>query len=162
MSVGARLRQFLAAGATPGEDDLALARSWLDGQLLTLFFAQHPRDIVHSAGTARWLLDRGHDSRDVIEAALLHDIAKGEQRRADRIAYVLAGRAGLARKLAAPGSRRALRRAVARSVTHAGVGAAQLVVAGAGERVVELTRLHHAAAGGDPVVALLQQADAAN
>lgn len=117
---------------------------------------------MHSAGTARWLLERGHDDRDLVVAALAHDIAKGHQRRVDRVAYVLASHAGLAPRLANADSPHALRRAVARSLAHASAGASILAAAGTSPRIVELTRLHHAPPAGDPVLALLQQADAAN
>ncbi|GAB4326658.1 MAG: hypothetical protein Kow0010_09840 [Dehalococcoidia bacterium] len=68
----------------------------------------------------------------------------------------LAGRAG------SPSSRFELRRAIARSVDHARIGAALLHEAGASLRVVDLTRLHHESPGEDGMLALLQQADAVN
>lgn len=157
-----RLRQFRQAGCSPCDDDFAVARAWLDSSLLPLFERQHPRDIVHSANTARWLLNRGQSDPDLIVAALLHDVGKGPQRRLDRTLYVLASHAGLARALASPASRFELRRAVSRSVNHSRAGADELQLAGASSRVAELAARHHEAAGNDPVLALLQQADAAS
>jgi hypothetical protein len=162
MSLRERVRQFRQAGIRPSAADHALARFWLPPALVPLFEAQHPRDIVHTAGTARWLIDRGHDDRDLVQAALLHDIAKGHQRRADRTLYVLAGAVGLAHAAANPGSGWEVRRAIARSLTHAEAGAATLEQAGASERVIALTRLHHSQPDGDAMLALLQAADAAS
>lgn len=155
-----RLRQFREAGQVPDPADYEIARAHLPGPLFGLFAAQHPRDIVHSAGTARWLIERGYDDADLIIAALLHDIGKGEQRRSDRVAYVIAGHTGLARALGKSASRLELRRAIARSLEHSEAGALLMAEAGASERAVNLTRLHHAPSGQDPVLALLQQADA--
>ncbi|MCK9517541.1 MAG: HDIG domain-containing protein [Dehalococcoidia bacterium] len=156
-----RIRQFREAHIAPCAADYALAREWLDGQLLTLFEGQHPRDIVHTAATARWLLARGHESRELIQAALLHDIGKGHQRRRDRVAYVVATNLGIVRWLAKRESRLELRRAVARSLRHSAAGAEMLRAAGAPACVIELTARHHESPGDDPVLALLQQADAA-
>ncbi|MEX0784559.1 MAG: HD domain-containing protein [Dehalococcoidia bacterium] len=157
-----RIRQFRHAGGHPVAADFDLARQWLAAPLMALFEAQHPRDVVHSAETARWLLERGHEDPDLIAAGLLHDIGKGEQRRLDRTVYVLASHARLAPRLAASASKFELRRAVARTLTHSETGAFALEMAGASGRVVELTLRHHQAAGDDRVLALLQQADAAS
>lgn len=157
-----RIRQFLGAGVRPGAAERALAETHLPPALRSLFFDQHPRDVVHAAATATWLLARGHNDAELIQAALLHDVGKGWQRRLDRVAYVLAGRAGLAAAVADPGSRFELRRAVARSASHSEVGAARLQAAGAPTRVVELVRRHHSPSGSDAVLALLQQADEAS
>lgn len=157
-----RLRQFLQAGATPTGADFELAGRFLHGQLMVLFRSQHPREIVHSAATARWLLDRGEAASDLIVAALLHDVAKGRQRRADRVAWVVAGRVHVAKQLASGDSRLELRRAMARSASHSETGARLLLESGASQTAAELTRLHHTPPGTDRVLALLQQADAAN
>jgi putative nucleotidyltransferase with HDIG domain len=139
-----------------------LAREYLDGELLRLFLAQHPRDVVHGIGTARWLLDRGHNDRDLVVVGLVHDVGKGHQRRLDRAAWVLAQRTGRTKTLASRESRFELLRAAARTAKHSQSGAELLRAAGASERVVDLTRRHHEPHGNDPVLALLQQADAAS
>lgn len=157
-----RVRQFLEANRPPSAEDFALARGFLDGALLGLFEAQHPRDIRHAAATARWLLDRGHDDRGLILAALLHDVGKGDQRPMDRVIYVLASTSRTARLLARADSKAVIRQAVHRSLYHSEAGAAMLAAAGAPPPVVELTRLHHAPTPGAGVLALLQQADAAS
>lgn len=157
-----RVRQFRDASIPPSADDYALARRWLAPTLLALFKAQHPRDVVHAANTARWLLSRGHPDPELVAAALLHDVGKGEQRRRDRVAAVVAGWARLGRHLASPASRFEMRRAAHRSAIHSRTGAERLRTAGASARVVELVGRHHAKAGDDGMLALLQQADAAN
>lgn len=157
-----RARQFFEAGRRPVRADYDLARGHLAPPLLALFEAQHPRDIVHAAETARWLIRRGHTDPDLLAAALLHDIGKGQQRRLDRVAHVVSGWAGAGPLLADQGSRFELRRAVHRSRTHSAVGAAMLREAGASDRCIALTGRHHEGPGGDPLLELLQQADAAS
>lgn len=156
-----RILQFVNHARPPTEADTRLAQHYLEPQLLNLFLAQEPRDIVHSANTARWLLDRGQDDPEFIQAALLHDVGKGPQRRLDRVAHVLLTAVGAGPVAAAPASRWEMRRALYRSRTHAATGAAALARAGASDRVVELVRLHHAAPNSDAMLQLLQQADAA-
>ncbi|MEP7217065.1 MAG: HD domain-containing protein [Anaerolineaceae bacterium] len=158
----ARFRQFLQASVLPTSADFELAGRYLDGELLTLFRGQHPRDVVHSAATARWLIERGQADNDLIVAALLHDVAKGVQRRADRVAWVLAGYVGVETALANGRSRFEFRRAMARTAEHSAAGSRLLLRTGAAPAVAELTRLHHTPPGTDRVLALLQQADAAN
>jgi HD domain len=157
-----RLRQYRDASRLPSDADYALARRALPPALYELFAAQHPRDVVHAAATARWLLERGHDEGDLIAAALLHDVGKGVQRRRDRVAYVLSSAAGVDRVLGSSRSRFELRQAIARSRAHSDAGAAMIASAGGSDRVVYLTRFHHASRSQDPVIALLQQADEAN
>lgn len=155
-----RARQFAEAGRGPRGSDYALARASLSPALLELFEAQHARDIVHASQTARWLLTRGYSDPDLIAAALVHDIGKGDQRRFDRVAHVLASAAKVEGRLADEHSPVALRRALARSMTHGQRSAELLHAAGARERVVELALRHHEPARGDTMLALLQQADA--
>jgi putative nucleotidyltransferase with HDIG domain len=157
-----RVRQFFAASRKPTEADLTEARQHLSSELLTLFLAQHPRDIVHAVETARYLLARGYSDADVLAAALLHDIGKGQQRRWDRVAYVVAGWVRLDAAVASSSSRLELRRAMTRSLVHSEAGARLLEGAGAPPRVVALTRLHHAQPNGDAMLAALQEADAAS
>jgi hypothetical protein len=161
--IGHRIRQFARAGARPTEGDFEFARGILgQGPLFELFERQHPRDVVHSAETARWLLERGHAAPDLLIAALLHDVGKGYQRRLDRAAYVLLDGCGLAEAASDGSSRLELRRALARTRTHSITGAETLAAAGAPPGGVELTRRHHDSGFPDPVLALLQQADAAS
>lgn len=157
-----RLRQFRNAGVRPTRDDYAFAREWLvDDRLFELFAQQEPRDIVHAVRTAQWLQSRGHTERDLMLAALLHDIGKGEQRTRDRVAWVVAQALRLEDVAAADRSKVAMRRALARSADHAAVGAVLLREAGAPAAVVEYTLLHHDPVVEDGMLALLQAADAA-
>ena len=156
-----RVRQVREASIGPDAADLELARDLLGGDLLALFGAQEPRDQRHSAGTTRWLLERGHDAdHDLLVAALLHDAGKGRQRTRDRVAHVLTEWLPPA-FVADADSRFEMRRAIARSRAHSERGAELLVAAEASPRVVELTRLHHRPAEGDAMLALLQRADGA-
>ncbi len=157
-----RLRQFRDANRLPGAADYALGRKALSPPLYELFAAQHPRDVVHAAATARWLLERGHEGTDLIAAALLHDVGKGAQRRRDRVAYVLSSATRVDRVVGSARSRFELRQAIARSRAHSDIGAEMIAAAGGSDRVVYLTRFHHAPRSQDPVIALLQQADEAN
>ncbi len=157
-----RVRQVREASLGPDAHDLELARDCLTSDLLALFTAQEPRDQRHAAGTARWLIERGHDrDHDLLVAALVHDVGKGSQRTRDRVAHVVTGWVRVGAGVAAPASRFEMRRAIARSRAHSEHGADLLVAAGASPRVVELTRLHHRSAGQDAMLALLQRADAA-
>ncbi len=158
----ARVRQFREAGIGPDLADLQLAKDHLSGPLLALFQAQEPRDIRHSARTAHWLMERGETDPELIQAALLHDIGKGDQRRVDRVVYVVAGWAKIVRLIASQKSRFTLRRAVARSLHHAHQGAAMLQAGGASDRVVELTSLHHVSIPRDAMLTRLSEADAAS
>lgn len=157
-----RVRQFFEAGQRPTEDDIGFARDRLTGNLFGLFSTQTPRDQLHAIRTARWLFDRGHADPELLVAALLHDVAKGKQRRSDRVAWVVAGWAHLGGALADERSHVEMRRALARSKNHAWASAEAMQAAGASKRAVELVRLHHRAPGDDGVLALLQQADAAS
>ncbi|MCZ2109811.1 MAG: HD domain-containing protein [Dehalococcoidia bacterium] len=157
-----RVRQFCEAGQAPNEGDLGFARNHLSGNLFGLFSTQTPRDQLHAIRTARWLTSHGYSDPNLIVAALLHDVAKGKQRRIDRVAWVIACRVHAGDCLASERSHLDFRRALARSRNHAWASAEAMRAAGAPERAVELARLHHRPPGGDRVLALLQQADAAN
>ncbi|MGD9935266.1 MAG: HD domain-containing protein [Dehalococcoidia bacterium] len=157
-----RIRQFVEAGRAPSDKDLAFAQEYLGPDLYSLFITQHPRDVVHGAATARWLMERGYDDRALITAGFLHDIGKGPQRRTDRALYVVLARVGTVQWAADGSSRFELRRAMERTRVHSERGASLLMEAGAEARVAELTALHHGPPGSDRMLALLQEADAAS
>ncbi len=157
-----RVRQFTTAGAKPADGDLSFARERLPAPLFDLFGRQHPRDMVHGVNTARWLVARGHDDPDLLAAALLHDVGKGDLRRLDRVAFVLSQWLKIELVAGNHRSRLRVRRAMARSRDHSEAGARLLREAGASDLIVDLTLKHHSEAGGDAMLALLQQADAAN
>lgn len=157
-----RVRQLLQVRARPSEDELALARRLLTPELYALFTAQMPRDAVHGARCTARLLKDGFDDSALLQAGLLHDVAKGHQRAIDRAGYVLAARAGLAGAIAGERSRFELRRAFARTLHHSEASARTLERAGAPARAIDLTRRHHEPAGQDAMLAALQKADAAS
>ena len=157
-----RVRQFREASLVPDAEDLAVAHEYLAGPLFTLWEGQGPRDQRHSAGTARWLLERGHDDdHDLLVAALLHDIGKGQQRTRDRVAHVVTGWLRVGDLVAVEGSSTVMRAAIARSRTHSERGADAMAEVGAPAGAIELTRLHHRHPGANAMLALLQRADAA-
>ena len=166
-----RAYQFLA-GLRPilEADDAAEVSAVLEERGLGLFVAMDPRDRRHSLAVMRWLRRHGsrdeHPSRDLLEAALLHDVGKGRIWVWERVAFVLLD---------------ALPRAVTRHIEsssgggfrhalwtlrhHAELGAQRLEVAGARPRVVELVRRHTerpADVSDDPELARLVEADANN
>jgi hypothetical protein len=157
-----RFEQWQAAIVPPSGADAALAARWLSPTLMHLFLSQHPRDVVHASATATWLLERDFTDADLITAALLHDVAKGDQRRVDRAAHVVLSPTHLERFVASTTSTSRLRSALARSMTHAARSAELIIAAGGSERAAALTRDHHRPPGDDPVLALLQRADARN
>lgn len=116
---------------------------------LQLFLSMRPRDRRHGAETLRHAERLSADqpaapSRELLIAALLHDVGKGPLRVEDRVTYVLlrAISPRLVDRLArAEGLR--WRGALWRLRYHAEVGAAQLSAIGSAPRVVELTALHH-------------------
>ena len=99
-SVRHRLRQGLAALLTRSTPDTdALAGAWLSADERTLFGRMPAHDQSHAVRVARRLLGAGHDHRELIAAALLHDLAKagmpdcpGRVRLTDRALRVILGR----------------------------------------------------------------------
>jgi hypothetical protein len=101
-----RVRQFfthLRARVTPDE------RTWvhelLPADAASLFDAMPVADRRHGLDVAAHLRAAGHDDRDLLAAALLHDAAKGHRMRLwHRVAGVLLAAAlpGLLRRLASP------------------------------------------------------------
>ena len=157
-----RLRQFREATSGPHEADIAFANELLPESLLPLFHAQEPRDVLHGVRTGRWLVRHGDTDRELLQAALLHDVGKGAQRRSDRVIYVLAEWLRAAALVASSASALELRKAAHRSLHHPEVGAAMLSAAGASPGVVSLTTLHHGNAHQDDMLARLIEADAAS
>lgn len=119
---------------------------------LQLFLTMRPRDRRHAVETmrhaARIAADHGATpSDDLLVAALLHDVGKGQLRVEDRVLYVILRALSPAlvdRVATAEGGR--WRLALWQLRHHASVGAAQLEAIGSAPRVVELTSVHH----GDP------------
>lgn len=86
-----RVGQFVAhvrAGVAPEEE--AFARRTLPAPAWTVFAAMPVADRRHALDVAGRLVGEGHDSPDLLAAALLHDAAKGRRMRLwHRVAGVL-------------------------------------------------------------------------
>jgi len=108
-----------------------------------LFWAMMVQDQRHSLDVFYALQRRGCQDQDILLAALLHDVGKGQVRLWQRVVYVLlrAGPSGLLRRLAKP-SGSGWRRALASIDEHGRRGAALAQEAGASSAVVELIRTH--------------------
>ena len=165
-----RIHQGLTAlwPFAPAPDDALLAR-WLNPAERRLFRVMTRHDQRHSAHLARRLLDGGATDRDLIAAALLHDVGKagsatapGRVRLTDRVARVLLRRWApdtLARFNRSPRSRPL--RGLYLAEHHAAVGAEVAGAAGASPRTVWLIAHHddRAAAARDPELRGLHLAD---
>ena len=84
-------------------DEEALVRGILPGSAWGLFDGMPVADRRHALDVVEKLLAGGHDSPDVLAAALLHDVAKGRRMRLwHRVSGVLLGAVapGLLRRLA--------------------------------------------------------------
>ncbi len=86
-----RVTQFFGhLTARVSRDDEALARGLLPAAAWPLFAAMPVADRRHGLDVAVRLLASGHDDRDLLAAALLHDAAKGHRMRLwHRVAGVL-------------------------------------------------------------------------
>jgi len=101
-----RVGQFVAhVRARVEPEEAALARRILPGGAVALFESMPVADRRHGLDVAERLLRAGHDDRDLLAAALLHDAAKGHRMRLwHRVAGVLleAFAPSLLRRLASP------------------------------------------------------------
>jgi putative nucleotidyltransferase with HDIG domain len=154
-----RLRQFLRAleesqETVPGES----LEPYLEKGGRRLFTMLSRRDQTHSAQTAARVLQARPADLELVVAALLHDVGKGEQRIWQRVAYVLLGRAAppLLRWLAR--ADRGWRGALYRSLHHPLLGAQMAREIGYAEAVCCLIARHHEVTV-DPRLLLLQWAD---
>ncbi len=162
----------LSLRAAPAPSAIVELRELLSEAELACFVAMAPRDRHHSLDVMRRVRERSSAggapaSRDLLAAALLHDVGKGRLLLRDRVAFVLlyALSERLGDALAAERGMR-WRRALWRIRHHARLGAAQLIEAGSSPAVVELVARHIVAkregAGGDRELALLIAADDAS
>lgn len=159
-----RVEQFighLTAHVRP--DEAALARRILPERAWPLFAAMPVADRRHGLDVAQRLLVVGHDDPDLLVAALLHDVAKGERLRlwhrvAGVVLDVVAPRT-LAR-LASPDPR-SWRHAFHVYLHHAELSADAARAAGCTERSAAFIRGAPAEADG-ALAAAFQQADEAS
>lgn len=161
-----RARQFFRGFRTAlPAGDIATLRALLTDDERALFLGMLPRDRRHSMDMVRWLRAHGAPADEVLVAALLHDVGKGDLRVWDRVAFVLLGAADSRRgwtlraRFAVEGSSR-FRGALWRLEHHARLGAERL---GASKPRVAWLVAHHTdlEPPADPDLALLMAADAA-
>jgi len=160
--MGARLR--------PQDVDLALADRYLPPAARHLFQAMPRYDQRHALGVLRTLQECGCDDRDLLAAALLHDVAKTAGQAAalrlwHRVAVVLmqALRPSLLERIARdqPGS---WRQPFYVAQHHPALGARLALEAGCSPQTAELIRSHEDRPTGsdDPLLAALRAADEVN
>ena len=146
-----QVRQQLGFVAPLTGEEQAEVSTLLPPAALSLFASMSPADQRHSLRVCRGLRERGWDERELLTAALLHDVGKAAGRVPfwTRPLIVLGKRCvpGLLARLTAypvegshlPGWRRALSYAW----WHAKVGADLAEQAGLSERAVHYIRMHH-------------------
>ena len=123
------------ARVAPEEE--ALAARLLPAAALPLFAAMPVADRRHALDVAERLLARGVDDREVLSAALLHDIAKGRRMRLwHRVAGVLLEFAApvVLKRLASPDTR-SWRHPFHLYLHHGALSAEMAMAAGCGPRV---------------------------
>ncbi len=163
---GYRAGQFVRGfRSTLSPEEIAAARALLGARELQLFAGLHPRDRRHSMNVMRWLEASTRPSRELLVAALLHDVGKGQLYVLDRVAYVALNAIspqlldGVARE---HGPR--WRQGLWRLRHHARLGAERLIEAGSSPRVVELVAAHIRTDGAEQTseqLTWLRSADAA-
>jgi hypothetical protein len=126
--------------------DVAVARSLLSEREFLLFLHAAPRDQRHSMDLHDLLTREVPDaSRDLLAAALLHDVGKGALATWHRVAFVLfeAGAPALGQRLEAERGAR-WRQALWRLRHHARLGAEVLAATGSSPRVIAIVAAHTA------------------
>jgi hypothetical protein len=156
-----RARQFsnvFRGALSPAEQ--AVVRRYLAPELQGLFWEMRPLAQRHHLDVALDLLEGGWTSPDLIAAALLHDLGKGQLGVWPRVIVVLAQAvappvaAALARRGGPPPASWLRLHA-----QHAAIGAERLAAAGASARMVELVRRHESVVEGDAEQMALRAAD---
>jgi hypothetical protein len=152
-----QVRQQLGFVRPLSAEDHAEVMCWLPATALSLFATMSNADQQHSLRVCRGLQARGCTERDLLAAALLHDVGKAEGRVPfwTRPAIVIGKRFAprLLERLVLPPSifekRRvpSWRRALSYAWWHADVGADLAAAAGLSEQAVLYIRIHHQAHG---------------
>jgi putative nucleotidyltransferase with HDIG domain len=155
--VNAAQRTFVAclpALARPGDE---FAREYLEPPEYSLYLGMDRRDRQHACQVARKLLARRPAaSRELVRAALLHDVGKADQPY-NALHRIIAHLYAPEEIPAAP-RLRGLRGAWQAKRHHHLYGAAMIRRAGGGRLVADLVERHHDPAG-DPDAALLKSLD---
>ncbi|MGE3960942.1 MAG: HD domain-containing protein [Dehalococcoidia bacterium] len=151
-----RVRQF-TRGLRPRLDaaEIAEARGRLSAAEFSLFLHAQARDRRHSMDLYRLLQQEGAP-QEMLVAALVHDVGKGQLATWHRVAFVLLGPAvGILAGASGPRWRRALWRLR----HHARLSAEMLRQAGSDPRVIEIVEAHTRPASRDPEIAAFIRAD---
>ncbi|MCX6023694.1 MAG: HD domain-containing protein [Chloroflexi bacterium] len=159
-----RVRQFgniLRGSLNPSEQ--MLVRQFLNPQQQALFWAMRPLAQRHHLDVGLDLLAGGWVNPDLIRAALLHDVGKGQMGVWPRVAIVLALAAAprTAHRWAERGGPPPLSW-LRTQLLHAEIGAQQVKQTGASIRTVELIRRHESHLPDDPEQTALRRADDRN
>ena len=138
-----RGRQFFGS-VRPRVDDTQRREAFAllnDGQR-QLFSSMTLRDQQHCLAVYRKLRDDGHDDRDLLVAALLHDAGKGKIELWHRVAFVMleGTTPGLLDRHVRTGDGPGWRETLYRCRNHAELGAALAKEAGSSDRVISLIR----------------------
>ncbi|SRR6266436_6788228 len=146
-----QVRQQLGFVAPLSAEDRAEVAHWLPASALSLFETMSIADRQHSLRVCRGLQARGCVEQDLLAAALLHDVGKGQGRvpfwtRPIIVLGKLCAPHLLSRLVVSPagnGSYPTWRRALGYAWYHAEVGAELAAAAGLSERAVLYIRTHH-------------------
>src|SRR3990170_1209352 len=138
-----RSRQFFGALLPRSDAKLrAVALRLLHEPERRLFESMTPHDQRHCLEVYRRLRADGNEDRDLLMAALLHDVGKGRVALWHRVAFVLlqAWTPGLLDRLAKPGDGAGYRQALYRCQHHGELGGQIAREAGCSDTVVALIR----------------------
>ncbi len=146
-----QVRQQLGFVEPLSADEWAEVAGMLSGAALELFATMTPADQRHALRVYRGLRARGSQERDILTAALLHDVGKASGRVPfwTRPIVVIAKRCAprlltnLTAYPIAPAHLPAWRRALSYAWWHAEVGADLAAQAGVSARAVHYIRMHH-------------------